>query len=74
MRNTEELCGITTRKAAWYEQKKCETYVNDDLSDAGITGIPVAWGNFHFQYPDIFFGRVHFSGICFGNFLHDINS
>lgn len=52
MRNTEELCGITTRKAAWYEQKKCETYVNDDLSDAGITGIPVAWGNFHFQYPE----------------------
>ena len=52
MRNTEELCGITTRQAAWYEQKKCETYVNDDLSDAGITGIPVAWGNFHFQYPE----------------------
>ena len=42
MRNTEELCGITTRKAAWYEQKKCETYVNDDLSDAGITGIPTS--------------------------------
>ena len=25
-------------------RRSVKTYVNDDLSDAGITGIPVAWG------------------------------